>query len=108
MLKFYKLLPFLVTPFLIAQSQMPEHQKFYISGIEFDTKTYCADFVKVIEAQEKTIKDLETEVARLRKEMREQLQKKLEAEHQNALEKNKSSLKPATTKSKIIISNKPI
>ena len=41
-----------------AQIAMPHHKKYYISGIEFDTRTYCADFTAVIEARQKRSKPL--------------------------------------------------
>ena len=90
----------------MANTAMPEFKKYYISGIEFDTKTYCADFVSVIDAQNKKIKSLETEIAQLRQQLQHHLSEKLKAEHNTQL--NKSTAPAAKTKSKIIISDKPL
>jgi NCAIR mutase (PurE)-related protein len=88
---------------------LPAYKKYYISGIEFDTQVYCADFVEVIKAQKKKIDALQKEVARLRGIQQKQLQQKLEKEHQEALKKSqKATEKTIRTQSKIIISDKPI
>ena len=89
----------------MGEIKMPKHQKFYISGIEFDTQLYCTDFTKVIEEQTQKIKALEREIAMLRKEQQEYLSEKLKETHKKEL---KQTEKPIPTKSKIIISNKPI
>jgi len=86
---------------------MPKYKKYYISGIEFDTKTYCADFVTVIEAQNRKIQSLQAEVTQLRQQLQRNLSQKLKAEHK--AEQQKSNTSSSTrTKSKIIISDKPI
>ncbi len=89
---------------------MPKFQKYYISGIEFDTQTYCADFANVIKVQQKKIKSLETQVAQLHTQLQAQMkrnaaQKKLS--ESTAPAKNTHATRP-TGKSKIIISDKPI
>ncbi len=98
----------LFSSFSMGEIKMPKHQKFYISGIEFDTQVYCADFTKVIEEQAQKIKSLEREIAMLRKEQQERLSEKLEETHKKELEETEKSKKPMPTKSKIIISDKPI
>jgi TolA-binding protein len=104
------ILPLLLFSLLHAtEITMPKQQKFYISGIEFDTKIYCAEFSKVIEEQAQKIKSLQKEISFLRQEQQKQLQKKLEKEHQDALkDTEKASSVSTPTKSKIIISDKPI
>jgi TolA-binding protein len=91
-----------------AEVTMPKHQKFYISGIEFDTRVYCADFTKVIEEQAQKIKALEAEVAQLRLQEQKRLSETLKQEHQEALKKAAQNKRISETKSKIIISDKPI
>ena len=91
----------------IADTAIPEYKKYYISGIEFDTKTYCADFVTVIEAQNRKIQSLQAEVAQLRQQLQHNLSQKLKAEHEAELKKSNTT-SPVRTKSKIIISDKPI
>jgi TolA-binding protein len=92
-----------------SEAALPAYKKYYISGIEFDTQVYCADFVEVIKAQKKKIDALQKEVARLRGIQQKQLQQKLEKEHQEALKKSqKATEKTIRTQSKIIISDKPI
>jgi NCAIR mutase (PurE)-related protein len=92
-----------------TQTALPAYKKYYISGIEFDTQVYCADFVEVIKAQKKKIDALEQEVARLREMHQKQLQEKLEKEHKEALKKSSKPIENTIrSKSKIIISDKPI
>ncbi len=98
---------FLLTALASAQIAMPKHKKYYISGIEFDTKTYCADFIAVIETQAKKIKALEAEVAQLRSQQQKALSEQRKKEHQEALKATTDNAKSTTT-SKIIISDKPI
>jgi len=93
---------------LFAEITMPKQQKFYISGVEFDTKVYCADFSKVIEQQAQKIKSLEQEIAQLRKLQQEQLSNKLEKAHQDELKKAAQKKRMESTTSKIIISDEPI
>lgn len=90
-----------------ADTTMPEYKRYYISGIEFDTKTYCADFATVIEAQNRKIQALQAEVTQLRQQLQQNLSQKLKAEHEAQLQKNNTS-SSGRTKSKIIISDKPI
>lgn len=90
-----------------AQIAMPHHKKYYISGIEFDTKTYCADFTAVIEAQAKKIKSLEAEIAQLRSQQQKALSAQRKKEHEAALAPA-AATNTAKTKSRIIISDKPI
>jgi hypothetical protein len=88
---------------------MPEYKKYYISGVEFDTQTYCADFIDVIKAQQQKISSLEAEVAQLRKEAQERLREKLEKEHKEALKASKPAQMPSVKKAnKIIISDTPL
>jgi len=89
---------------------MPKFQKYYISGIEFDTQTYCADFANVIKKQQQKIKDLEAQVAQLHKQLQDQIKRnagKDETSKPNSPAQSTASQKPAGT-SKIIISDKPI
>jgi NCAIR mutase (PurE)-related protein len=102
------ILPFIFSSILSAEITMPKHQKFYISGVEFDTKVYCADFSKVIEQQAQKIKRLEQEIIQLRKLQQEQLSDKLEKSHQEELKKAAQKKRIESSSSKIIISNKPI
>ena len=99
---------FTLSTLLFAEIQMPKDQIFYISGIAFDTKTYCADFKKVIEAQARKIKSLEQEIAQLRAMQQQQLSQKRKAEHQQALKETENTKERKKTKSRIIISDKPI
>ena len=98
----------LFSSFSMGEIKIPKHQKFYISGIEFDTQVYCADFTKVIEEQAQKIKSLEEEITILRKEHQERLSEKLEESHKKELEETKKPKKAIPAKSKIIISDKPI
>jgi len=99
----------LLVPFLSASEiTMPKQQKFYISGIEFDTKIYCADFNKVIQEQAQKIKMLESEIAQLRKQQQERLSKTLKHEHHKELKEPKRTNRISDSKNKIIISDKPI
>ena len=92
---------------------IPKDKVYYISGIAFDTKTYCADFSESIRQQAARIKSLEAEVQRLRKENQKYLSEKLAKEHEKAL---KSSTEKPMERSKeqtgetnmIIISDKPV
>ncbi|MCF6207284.1 MAG: hypothetical protein L3J47_10400 [Sulfurovum sp.] len=97
---------FILTSLLSSEIKMPKQQKFYISGVEFDTQVYCADFNKVIQQQQQRIKALEAEVAQLRKLQQKQLSKKLQKEHQAEVKRNTSNIPKG--KSRIIISDKPI
>jgi len=108
MKKYWILCPLFAFSLLSAENTMPEHKKYYISGIEFDTQVYCADFADAIKAQAQKIKILEAEIARLRQEQQTLLSEKLEAEHQKELEKAEKLKQNTPSKSKIIISNKPI
>ncbi len=99
---------FTLSTLLFAEIQMPKDQTFYISGIAFDTKTYCADFKKVIEAQAQKIKALEQEIAQLRAMQQRQLSQKRKEEHQQALKGTDNATAVKKTKSRIIISDKPI
>ncbi len=95
---------------LAGDIAMPKFQKYYISGIEFDTQTYCADFANVIKKQQQQIKNLEAQVAQLHKQLQDQIKsnaKKDEPSKPNPSVKNATSQKSAVT-SKIIISDKPI
>ena len=91
-----------------ADITMPKQQKFYISGVEFDTKVYCADFSRVIKEQAQKIKVLEAEVAQLRRQEQERLSETLKKEHQEELKEAEKNQRISETKSKIIISDKPI
>jgi NCAIR mutase (PurE)-related protein len=102
------ILPFIFSSILFAELTMPKHQKFYISGVEFDTKVYCADFANVIEQQAQKIKKLEQEIVQLRKLQQEQLSEKLEKSHQKELKKAAQKKRIESSSSKIIISDKPI
>jgi predicted phage tail protein len=103
------LLPFTAAVLFPAENSMPEYQTYYISGIAFDTKVYCADFAHVIEAQAKKIEALEAEIAGLRRQQQTFLQQQSEAAEQKAEKEKRQSIKTGTpTKSKIIISDKPI
>jgi len=89
---------------------MPQFKKYYISGIEFNTQTYCADFANVIKAQQKKIKSLEAQVAQLHTQLQAQMKRNAEQKHisaSTAPAENTSHKRPAG-KSKIIISDKPI
>jgi len=97
---------FVLSSFLVAEIEMPKQQKFYISGVEFDTKIYCADFSRVIELQAQKIKALEEEIRQLRQLQQQQLSEKLKKEHQTELKKEAEE-KPASP-NMIIISDKPI
>ena len=99
---------FTLSTLLFAEIQMPKDQTFYISGIAFDTKTYCADFKKVIEAQARKIKSLEQEIAQLRAMQQQQLSQQRKAEHQQALKETENTKERKKTKSRIIISDKPV
>ena len=103
-------LPFflLLTSLSFAEIKVPEDQTYYISGVAFDTKTYCADFHKVIAKQTQKIKALEQQIAQLRQLQQQQLSEKLEKEHQTELKKAAQSRRIKETKSKIIISDEPI
>jgi TolA-binding protein len=102
------ILSFIFSSILFSETAMPKHQKFYISGVEFDTKVYCTDFTKVIEQQEQKIKRLEEEITQLRKLQQEQLSNKLEKSHQQELKKAAQKKRIESSSSKIIISDKPI
>jgi NCAIR mutase (PurE)-related protein len=92
----------------MAQITMPKYKKYYISGIEFDTRTYCADFTAVIESQAKKIKALEAEVAQLQRQQQKALSIQRKKEHEAALKTDTHNINIVKTKSKIIISDKPI
>jgi TolA-binding protein len=98
----------LFTSLTAAEITMPKQQKFYISGVEFDTQVYCADFNKVIEEQAQKIKALEAEIAQLRSQAQKRLSESLKEEHHEALKKAAQNKRISETKSKIIISDKPI
>jgi len=103
------ILPLLLFSLLHAtEITMPKQQKFYISGIEFDTKIYCAEFSKVIEEQAQKINALEAEVAQLRREEQKHLSQTLKKEHHEALKEAERNKRITETKSKIIISDEPI
>jgi TolA-binding protein len=98
----------LLSSLSFAEIKMPKDQTFYISGVAFDTKTYCADFHKVIQQQAQKIKALEQEITQLRQLQQQQLSETLEKEHQQELKKESIEDHRTKTKSKIIISDKPI
>ena len=89
---------------------MPKFQKYYISGIEFDTQTYCSDFVNVIKIQQEKIRNLKAEVTQLHKQLQAQIKHNAEQKkisESTAPVKNTYSQRPIG-KSKIIISDKPL
>ncbi len=92
----------------MADTAMPAFKKYYISGVEFDTKTYCADFTAVIEAQEQKIQSLEAEVAQLQRQLQKELSQKLKSQHEAELKHQHTPDNNIKSKSRIIISNKPI
>ncbi len=95
---------------LAADITMPKFQKYYISGIEFDTRTYCADFANVIKKQQRKIKSLETQVAQLQKQLQDQIKRNsqtAQGSEPSSTAQSTTTQKPAVT-SKIIISDKPI
>ena len=92
----------------MADTAMPAFKKYYISGIEFDTKTYCADFAAVIEAQAQKIRSLEAEVAQLQRQLQKELSQKLKAQHKAELKQQHTPANNVKSKSRIIISDKPI
>jgi hypothetical protein len=91
---------------LSANTSVPQDKKYYISGIEFDTKIYCADFAKVIEEQDAKIAALEAEVERLRDAERKRIQEAHKKAH--TPQKKTVTTKKEPTKSKIIISDTPL
>jgi len=99
---------FALSTLLFAEIEMPKDRTFYISGIAFDTKTYCADFSKVIQQQAARIKALEQEISQLRAMQQRQLSQQNSAEHQQALKGTNNTIERKKTKSRIIISDKPI
>ena len=103
------LVPFILfTSLSLCEITPPKQQKYYISGVEFDTSIYCADFNDVIKQQAQKIKALEKEVAQLRQLQQQQLQESLEKKHQKAVQKEEKDQPRTDTKSMIIISDKPI
>jgi TolA-binding protein len=98
----------LLSSLSFAEIKMPKDQTFYISGVAFDTKTYCADFHKVIQQQAQKIKMLEQEIMQLRQLQQQQLSETLEKKHQQELKEETTQRRATETKSKIIISDKPI
>lgn len=109
-MKYVLALSLLSAALFSADIAMPKFQKYYISGIEFDTQTYCADFANVINVQQQKIKSLEAQVAQLHTQLQAQMkrnaaQKKLSESTVSA--ENTPRKRPAG-KSKIIISDKPI
>jgi len=101
--------PFIVVLIVISLTRAeqivpPEDKTYYISGIAFDTKTYCADFHEVIARQAAKIRALEAEVAQLRLWQQQHLKEKTKPETST----NRNSQPAIKTKSKIIISDKPL
>jgi Zn finger protein HypA/HybF involved in hydrogenase expression len=87
---------------------MPKQQKYFISGVEFDTRTYCADFNDVIKQQAQKIKALKQEITQLRQLQQQQLSKALEKKHQQALKEEAKEQPKEERKSIIMITDKPI
>jgi len=109
-MKHFLALALLAAGLSAADISMPKFQKYYISGIEFDTQTYCADFADVIKKQHKKIKSLEAQVAQLHKQLQDKIKRdagKEETSAPNTPTRSTASQKPSGT-SKIIISDKPI
>ena len=109
-MKYFVALATLSISLVAADITMPKFQKYYISGIEFDTRTYCADFANVIKKQQQKIKSLEAQVAQLQKQLQDQIKRNAQtaqASEPNSPAKSAPAQKPEGT-SKIIISDKPI
>jgi hypothetical protein len=100
------LLPLLLLSTLLSadEIQIPKQQKYFISGVEFDTRTYCADFNDVIKQQAQKIKALEQEVTQLRQLQQQQLSEALKKKHQQALKEGAKEER----KSIMMITDKPI
>jgi hydroxylamine reductase (hybrid-cluster protein) len=99
---------FLLSSLYADKIIIPEDKKYYISGVEFDTKTYCADFSKVIKEQAKKIQALEEEIRQLRQLQQQQLSEELEKKHQAKLKKAAQQKPVEDISNKIIISDEPI
>ena len=99
---------FILITIIMADTAMPAFKQYYISGVEFDTKTYCADFATVIQAQEQKIRSLETEVAQLQRQLQKELSQKLKSQHEAELKQQRTPNNNVKSKSRIIISDKPI
>jgi len=99
---------FVLITVTMADTSMPAFKKYYISGIEFDTKTYCADFAAVIRSQEQKIRSLEAEVAQLQRQLQKELSQKLKSQHEAELKQQGTPANNVKSKSRIIISDKPI
>jgi len=96
----------LLLPLVASSLHMPKDKKYYISGIEFDTKVYCADYAEVIDAQAARIKELEAQVASLQHIQQELIKKEQSTQKEEKPHTPKS--KTDKTKSMIIISDRPI
>ena len=108
MMKIISILLLIISVLAATEITIPKQQKFYISGVEFDTKVYCADFNRVIEEQAQKIKALEAEIAQLHKQQQERLSETLKKEHHEELKEAERTKRISETKSRIIISDKPI
>jgi hypothetical protein len=100
---------FLHTGMLRAQETtvtMPAPKTYYISGIAFDTQTYCADYIETIETLQRKVRKLEAEVRRLQEEERKRISEAKKREHEKAMQRSEPSKK--RSKNKIIISNLPL
>jgi|GEM_PF-2253021 len=97
--------------FFFTQAQtelpsMPKPQTYYISGIAFDTQTYCGDYIETIEKLQKEIKRLQEEITALRRQHQRVLrqQRRQKDNTPNVSKKRNVSSK----ENRIIISDKPI
>ncbi len=98
---------------LAAQTQIPPHRTYYIGGIAFDTKTYCADFAKVIEAQAEEIRMLKKKLAYYEEKEKEALvksrkEKRETKEKTDAPKETSSKSLLYREKNRLIISDKPL
>jgi FtsZ-binding cell division protein ZapB len=90
---------------------MPTPKTYYISGIAFDTQTYCADYIQTIEALQAEVSRLKKEIRSLRKEREQHLSQKRLHTHRKALKASEKSTQrstPTQRENRIIISDKPI
>ena len=98
---------------LWAQTQMPPHQTYYIGGVAFDTRTYCADFAKVIEAQAEEIRMLKKKLAYYEEKEKEALVRSRKAKREtkektDTYKKTSSESLLHREKNRMIISDKPL
>jgi hypothetical protein len=89
-----------------TSATMPPPKTYYISGVAFDTQTYCADYIRTIETLQQKVRELEAEVQRLQDEARKRISEEKKRRHEKAVQRSKPSHNG--TQNKIIISNKPL